>query len=261
MSRLHRTIAEVDALYEDYQFAKASEKLYHFAWDEVCDWYLELSKPVLMAGGPEAAATQAVLGHVLDNVLRLLHPITPFVTEELWTALTGEESVVVASWPAADPTRHDAAAEAEIAALQSVVTEVRRFRSDQGLKPSQRVPALLSGLEAAGLSAQEDRIRAMTRLDMPAEGFAATASLAVVGVTAELDLSGAIDVEAERKRLEKDLAAAQKEQAQVSAKLGNEAFLAKAPDAVVGKIRDRLAAAETDMARITAQLAALPTPR
>ncbi len=261
LSRLHHTIAEVDALYEDFQFAKASEKLYHFAWDEVCDWYLELSKPVLMAGGPEAAATQAVLGHVLDNVLKLLHPITPFVTEELWTALTGEESVVVASWPVADARRRDTAAEAEIAALQSVVTEVRRFRSDQGLKPSQRVPARLTGLDAAGLTAQEDRIRAMTRLDAPAEGFAATASIAVVGVGAELDLSGAIDVEAERKRLEKDLAGAEKERAQVSAKLGNEAFLAKAPDAVVGKIRDRLAAAEADIGRITAQIAALPAPR
>ncbi len=261
LSRLHRTIAEVDALYEDFQFAKASDALYHFAWDEVCDWYLELSKPVLMAGGPEAAATQAVLGHVLDNVLKLLHPITPFVTEELWTALTGEESVVIAAWPVADDTRLDDAAEAEIVALQSVVTEVRRFRSDQGLKPSQRVPARLTGLAEAGLTAQEDRIRSMTRLDPPADDFAATASLAVVGVSAELDLSGAIDVAAERKRLEKDLAVAEKERAQVTGKLGNEAFMAKAPEPVVTKVRDRLAAAEADIVRITAQLDALPAPR
>jgi len=259
LSRLHRTIAEVDALYEDFQFAKASDALYHFAWDEVCDWYLELSKPVLLAGGPEAAATQAVLGHVLDNVLRLLHPITPFVTEELWTALTGEESVVVASWPTPDASREDPAAEAEIAALQAVVTEVRRFRSDQGLKPAQRVPARLTGLSGAGLAAQEDRIRAMTRLDVPGGAFESAASLAVAGITAELDLSGAIDVVAERKRLDKDLAAAEKEWAQVTAKLGNEAFMAKAPEPVVAKVRERLAAAEADIARITAQLAALPS--
>jgi valyl-tRNA synthetase len=259
LSRLHRTIAEVDALYEDFQFAKASDALYHFAWDEVCDWYLELSKPVLLAGGPEAAATQAVLGHVLDNVLRLLHPITPFVTEELWTALTGEESVVVASWPTPDASREDPAAEAEIAALQAVVTEVRRFRSDQGLKPAQRVPARLTGLSGAGLAAQEDRIRAMTRLDVPGGAFESAASLAVAGITAELDLSGAIDVVAERKRLDKDLAAAEKERAQVTAKLGNEAFMAKAPEPVVAKVRERLAAAEADIARITAQLAALPS--
>jgi valyl-tRNA synthetase len=258
LSRLHRTIAEVDAYYEDFQFAKASDTLYHFAWDELCDWYLELSKPVLLAGGPEAAATQAVLGHLLDNVLRLLHPITPFVTEELWTALTGAESVVVAAWPSADADREDAAAEREIAALQSVVTEVRRFRSEQGLKPSQRVPARLTGLTEAGLWAQEDRIRAMTRLDAAPEAFTPTASLSVAGVRAELDLSGAIDVAAERKRLEKDLAGAEKERAQVTAKLDNEAFMAKAPEPVVEKVRDRLAAAEADIARIAAQLDALP---
>jgi valyl-tRNA synthetase len=258
LSRLHRTIGEVDAFYEDFQFAKASDALYHFAWDEVCDWYLELSKPVLLAGGEQAAATRAVLGHVLDNLLRLLHPLTPFVTEELWTALTGEESVVVASWPAVDLSRADGAAEAEIAALQAVVTEIRRFRSDQGLKPAQRVPARLAGLDAVRLAAHEPRLRAMTRLDAPAETFAATASLAVAGVTAELDLSGAIDVPAERKRLEKDLGAAQKERGQVTAKLGNEAFMARAPEPVVAKVRQRLEAAEADIARITAQLDALP---
>jgi valyl-tRNA synthetase len=258
LSRLHRTIDEVDALYEDFQYAKASEKLYHFAWDEVCDWYLELSKPVLLDGGEGAAATRAVLGHVLDNVLRLLHPITPFVTEELWTALTGGESVVVADWPRGDGTRADDAAEAEIGALQAVVTEVRRFRSDQGLKPAQRVPARLTGLDTRGIAGHEARIRAMTRLDQPADSFAPTGSLVVAGVTVDLDLSGAIDVAAERKRLEKDLAAARKEQAQVSAKLGNADFMAKAPDPVVAKVRGRLAAAEADLARITAQLDALP---
>jgi valyl-tRNA synthetase len=261
LSRLNATIAEADALYEDFQFAKASDALYHFAWDEVCDWYVELSKPVLLAGEEAASATRAVLGHVLDTVLRLLHPLVPFVTEELWTALTGGESVVVAPWPSADPSYADAGAEREIAALQAVVTEVRRFRSDQGLKPSQKVPAQLTGLGAASLTDHEGRIRALTRLDAPAGDFAPTASLAVAGITVELDLSGAIDVGAERKRLEKDLAAAEKERAQVTAKLGNSAFLAKAPEPVVAKIRGRLAAAEADIARVQAQLAALPPVR
>jgi valyl-tRNA synthetase len=165
---------------------------------------------------------------------------------------------VVAAWPAADPTRHDSAAEGEIAALQAVVVEVRRFRSDQGLRPTQRVPARLAGLDAVGLVAHESRIRAMTRLDPPAGEFAATASVATAGVRVELDLSGVIDVAAERRRLEKDLAAAEKERAQVSAKLGNESFMAKAPEAVVTKVRERLSAAEAGIARITGQLAALP---
>ncbi len=255
LSRLHRTLDEVDAHYEGYEFAKLTDALYHFAWNEVCDWYLELAKPALAAGGAQAAATQAVLGHVLDRLLRVLHPVTPFATEALWTALTGEESVVVAPWPEAEPAWLDDHAEAEIAAVQRVVTEVRRFRSDQGVKPGQRVPATVAGLDASGLGAHEAGIRALVRLDQPDAGFVATASLPVGGVTVALDLSGTIDVGAERKRLEKDLAAAEKERAQSSGKLGNQEFLGNAPDAVVAKVRARLATAEADIARIHAQLA------
>jgi valyl-tRNA synthetase len=258
LSRLHQVLAEVDAHYENYEFAKLTDLLYHFAWDEVCDWYLELSKPSL--ADPDAApATRAVLGHVLDQLLRALHPVTPFVTEALWTALTGRESVVIADWPVADEGWADPQAEDEIASLQQVVTEVRRFRSDQGLKPGQKVPAALDGLVAVGLADHEGRIRSLARLQEPGEGFAATATLPVGGVIVGLDLSGTIDVPAERRRLEKDLAAAGKERDQTAAKLGNEAFLSKAPDAVVAKVRARLAAAESDLNRLTAQLAALPS--
>ncbi len=127
----------------------------------------------------------------------------------------------------------------------------------QGLKDRQRVPAKLE-LEGTALAVHEDAIRSLLRLTVPEEGFAATASLQVAGATVSLDLSGTIDVAAERKRLAKDLAAAEKEKAQTTAKLGNEAFLAKAPDEVVAKIKARQEAAEADIARITAQLAALP---
>ena len=106
LSRLHEVIAEVDALYERFEFAKAADLLYHFAWDEVCDWYIELAK--LSLAGPAGDTTRRVLGEVLDALLRLLHPMVPFVTEELWTALTGGESLVVAEWPAADASRADA---------------------------------------------------------------------------------------------------------------------------------------------------------
>ena len=128
----------MDQQFERYEFAKVCDLLYHFAWDDVCDWYLELAKPVLAEGGGAADGTRRVLGHVLDVLLRLLHPVMPFVTEELWAALTGrggDTSIMVAGWPTSDPTLVDDPAEAEIAALQRVVTEVRRFRSDQGLSP------------------------------------------------------------------------------------------------------------------------------
>lgn len=256
LSRLNEVVADVDAFYDDYQFAKLSDTLFHFAWDEVFDWYVELSKTTFQKGGPEADASRRVLGEVLDVTLRLLHPVVPFVTEKLWTALTGQESIVIADWPT-DGGFRDEAAEREIENLQQVVTEVRRFRADQGLQPGQKVPARLE-LSGTSLAAHEDAMRSLLRLQPAGEDFTATASLPVAGATVALDLSGAIDVEAERKRLAKDLAAAEKDKAQTTAKLSNEGFLAKAPDHVVEKIRVRQATAEADIARITAQLASLP---
>jgi valyl-tRNA synthetase len=170
-------------------------------------------------------------------------------------------AVVVAAWPAQDAARtysSDAAAEAEVGALQELVTEVRRFRADQGLRPGQRVAARLAGLAGSPLAAQEAQVRSLARLEAAGDGFTPSASLLVGDVTVELDLSGAIDVAAERKRLEKDLAAARKEREQAQAKLGNEQFLAKAPEAVVDKIRGRLSGADADIARLEGQLAALP---
>ncbi|MCX5412607.1 valine--tRNA ligase [Streptomyces sp. NBC_00059] len=256
LSRLNQTVADADAFYEDFQFAKLSDALYHFAWDEVFDWYVELSKTTFFAGGEQARVSARVLGEVLDVTLRLLHPIVPFVTEQLWTTLTGQESVVVADWPK-DSGFRDEAAEKEIELVQQVVTEVRRFRSDQGLQPGQKVPAELT-VTGTVLAPHEAAIRQLLRLQPAEEGFHATATLPVAGATVALDLSGTIDVEAERKRLTKDLGAAEKEKAQANGKLGNEAFLAKAPDNVVDKIRGRLAKAEADIERITAQLANLP---
>jgi valyl-tRNA synthetase len=257
LSRLGSVVAEVDAHYDDYQFAKLSDALFHFAWDEVFDWYVELSKTVFAAGGEAADTSRRVLGEVLDVTLRLLHPVVPFVTEALWTNLTGRESVVIADWPS-DSGFRDQAAEADIGTVQQVVTEVRRFRSDQGLQPGQRVPARLE-LAGTALGPHEAAIRQLLRLQPEGGSFTATATLPVAGARVALDLSGVIDVDAERKRLAKDLAAAEKELAQTTAKLGNEAFLAKAPEQVVAKIRLRRETAEADITRITAQLSALPT--
>ncbi|MFC3500865.1 valine--tRNA ligase [Micromonospora krabiensis] len=260
LSRLQHVVAEVDEQFEAYEFAKVCDLLYHFAWDDVCDWYVELTKPVLADGGPAAEATRRVLGHVLDQLLRLLHPIVPFVTEELWTALTGGETIMRAAWPVTDRGRVDDAAEAEVGTVQRVVTEIRRFRSDQGLRPTQRVAARLEGLAGAGIAAHESLIRSLVRLDPAEDGFQASATLAMPGeVSVALDTRGSIDVAAERARLTKDRAAAEKEVAQARAKLDNPAFVGKAPEAVVGKIRDRLAVAEADLVRIDAALEALPS--
>ncbi len=267
LSRLSGVIAEVDGLLERFEFGKACVALYHFAWDEFCDWYLELAKVPLASGdavlsntGP-ADRTRKVLGFVLDQMLRLLHPVMPFVTDELWCALTGEDSVMVAPWPRFEFT--DPAAEAEIGSLMRLVTEIRQFRSGQGLRPGQRVPARLVGIEATPLAPHEESIRALLRLTVPEhtgpkeDGFGASAALLTEGVTVELDLAGTVDVAAERKRLERDLAAARKEAQSMTAKLGNEAFTAKAPAAVIEKSRARLATAEADITRLESRLAAL----
>jgi valyl-tRNA synthetase len=262
LARLAAVTRQVDDAYEDFQFARATETLYHFVWDELCDWYLELAKLVMRTGGREADVTRRVLGEVLDVVLRLLHPVVPFVTEALWTELTKGESLVVASWPTPDGDSRDEAALAEVAALQKLVTEVRRFRADQGVRPGRRVPAQLSGLAGTALAEHEGQVRALADLEPAAEGFAPSATLAVsaagAAVTVELDLSGTVDVAAERRRLGKDRDAALKLQAQAQGKLGNAEFLAKAPDAVVAKVRAQLDGAQADLRRLDAALAALP---
>ncbi|MFF4595714.1 valine--tRNA ligase [Amycolatopsis sp. NPDC001319] len=263
LGRLGALVSEVDGLFEEFQFAKVAGALYQFTWNELCDWYLELAKVQLYQGdSSRIAATRSVLGHVLDTVLRLLHPFIPFITEKLWTALTGGESLVIAAWPTAPAGYADAVADARIADVQKLVTEIRRFRADQGLKPGQKVAARLSGAGFTEVSGHDDAIRSLVRLTPVTEEFSASASLEVAlagGVAVvELDLSGTIDVAAERKRLQKDLGVAQKELAQTEGKLGNESFIAKAPEQVIEKIKTRRATAAADIERIEARLAALP---
>jgi len=301
LSRLASVTAEVDALFEEFEFAKACDVLYHFAWDEFCDWYLELAKAALTGAGtaapdgaaavpagpgaaPDGAAavpdgTRRVLGYVLDRLLRLIHPVMPFVTDELWTALTGGESVMVAPWPgelapgtlvagalapgalapgaAVGPDHADPHAEAVIESLMRLVTGIRRFRADQGLRPSQAVPAVLTGLESTPLAAHEHPIRSLLRLTVPAVGFTPNASVQAEGVTVQLDTSSGIDVAAERRRMTKDLAAAHVDAEVAERKLSTESFVDRAPAEVVAKTRDRLAVAHAEIARITQRLAEL----
>ena len=258
LGRAEEVRAEVDAALDVYEFSRACESLYHFAWDEFCDWYLELAKVQLGQGRDH---TTAVMAAVLDTVLKLLHPVMPFVTEVLWQALTGGESVVIADWPQPSGVEVDSVAARRIADMQKLVTEVRRFRSDQGLADRQKVPARLGGVDEAGLAGQVAAVTALAWLTDAGADFSATAQvevrLSAGTVAVELDTSSTVDVAAERRRLEKDLAAAQKEIVATAAKLGNEAFLAKAPADVVDKIRDRQKLAHEESDRITARLAAL----
>ncbi|CAN2211064.1 ValS Valyl-tRNA synthetase [Candidatus Nanopelagicaceae bacterium] len=251
LSRLSETLRDVDALLEGYEFARACEIAYHFAWDDLCDWYLELSKETFAS--EDKAASQRVLGHVLDQLMRVLHPVMPFITEELWCTLTGGQSLVVADWPVSNPAQIDKKSEALVTSLQEVVTEVRRFRNDQGLKPSQKVPGRFTG--SKDIVEYASALRFILKLED--KNFTPSATLEIAGVKIELDLTGSIDVVAERARLEKDLAAAKKDLQTAEVKLGNAGFMAKAPADVVVEIKDRLAKTSADIERITAALAAL----
>ena len=252
LSRLSETISETTDLLEKYEYARACELMYHFAWDDLCDWYLELSKEAFASGNAEGS--KRVLGYVLDQLFRLMHPVMPFITEQMWTTLTGGESLVVAQWPVANAAHVDKKAEALIAQLQEIITEVRRFRNDQGIKTSLKIPGRI--VATGDIAKYASAVAFVVRMELG--DITPSARCEAAGVTIEFDLTGSIDVVAERARLEKDLATASKDKQTAEVKLNNQGFMAKAPENVVVEIRERLAKTTADIERITAALAALP---
>ena len=252
LSRLSETISEVDSLLERYEFARACELMYHFAWNDLCDWYLELSKEAFSSGNAEN--TKRVLGYVLDQLFRLMHPVMPFITETMWTTLTGGESLVIAQWPEAQAGHIDKASEKLIQELQEIITDVRRFRNEQGIKTSQKIPARF--MAPAHISEYASAMAFVLRLELG--DITASAHCEIGKVKVEFDLTGSIDVVAERARLEKDLATALKDKQTAEVKLNNQGFMAKAPESVVLEIRERLEKTTADIERITSQLSQLP---
>ena len=256
LTRLDQTIAEADELFEKFEFAKACELIYHFAWDDLCDWYLELSKSTFSAAGAEADKSKRVLGQVLDQLLRLMHPVMPFITEQMWCTLTQGESLMIADWPKSDLSSQDFSSVKLVEQMQAIVTEVRRFRNDQGIKSTAKVVAKFTGLSKVGLDKYEAAIRHVVKCEAGAGNF--TAKTQIGDVVIEFDLTGAVDLVAERARLTKDLQTAQKDRDTAKVKLENDGFMAKAPMEVVTEIRERLAQTSSDIERITALLEKLP---
>jgi valyl-tRNA synthetase len=252
LSRWSQTCSQVTEQLENYEFSRACETMYHFAWDDLCDWYLELSKEAFTSGN--AAQSQRVLGYVLDQLFRLMHPVMPFITELLWTVLTGQESLVVAQWPQAQGTHVDKESEVLVTQLQEIITEVRRFRNDQGIKTSLKIPGRF--VAPAHIAKYASAMAFVVRMEVGE--ITASAKCEVAGVVVEFDLTGSIDVVAERQRLEKDLATATKDKQTAEVKLNNQGFMAKAPENVVVEIRERLEKTTADIERITAALAGLP---
>jgi valyl-tRNA synthetase len=261
--------------FADYRLDTVVTAIYAFVWDEYCDWYLEIAKVQLAeakkAGDESTArATRRTLIRTLETVLRLLHPVAPFITAELWEAVApvagrqdGLESIVTAPYPQAQLGKVDPKADAWIAQLKAVAAEVRRLRSEMGLQPGERVPLITLG-EDGFVGAAAPLLTALARLTevraMPDEAaFAAATQAAPVAVAGGLRLAlfVEIDLAAERTRLDKEIARLQAEIAKAAAKLGNESFVARAPAAVVEQERARLADFETAVTRLAGQRARL----
>jgi len=268
LSRYQRTVERVTNYLSEYDLAEASRAIYEFTWNELCDWYVEISKPYLSGkfGAEVKYTTQWVLWTVLDGTLRLLHPFMPFITEELWQALPGTgETIVRAAWPLAQERMLDPQAEGDMAVLMDVVRSIRNVRSEKQVLPSRRIKALVFADGRPREFLEENRLyveslAGLGELEIgPATGEKPEQAIFAVasGVEIYLPLEGLVDLEAERKRLEKELANSEQEIKRCEAKLSNEGFLAKAPPEVVEKERAKLQAYLEEKAKIEESLKAL----
>jgi valyl-tRNA synthetase len=253
---------------EEHRYNEAAAALYSFVWHVFCDWYLELIKPVL-AGDDEAASaeTRRVAAWVLDQILLLLHPFMPFLTEELWQR-TGEAgpardtALILAPWPAYEGLG-DAAAESEINWIIELVSAIRSVRSEMNVPASARIACVVAdaGAETRRRAAHWQaeiarlaRLDSLSFLDQVPDG---AAQIVLGEATIALPLAGVIDLSAERARLEKEFDKTAKDIAAIDARLGNEGFLAKAPEAVVEETRERRTELEARRSKVAEALGRL----
>ena len=255
LSRLGETAARVDELFDRHRLSDGFSLLYSFAWSEVFDWYLEMSKPTLAAGGPEAEAARQTLGAVLRDLLAFFHPAMPFLTEELYSHLVGEGLLILAPWPA--PPSYEAPA--GIGALQELVAGVRGFRAAHGLAARRRLEAVVHdpeglweewwGPQLAALAGAEAETA-----DAPPEAGEGYSRAAAGPVQAFIRLEGVIDAEAERGRILGRIDKARRGLEKSERKLANPAFLERAPAEVVSKEEQKAAEARKLLGVLGAQL-------
>ncbi len=258
ISRLQETEAAVIASMAEYRFDHVAQTIYDFVWNEYCDWYLELTKPVLMAdttsNPEEQRATRRTLVRVLETILRITHPLMPFITEEIWQRIkplanVEGEFLMLARYPEPDLSRIDNEAATEIAWVQQLVAGLRNIRGELGISPGKPLPLLVANAsdnDLARLQRQGALLRFIGRLEsitpVPVEADMPPVSTALVGaMTLGVPLAGLIDVGAELARLDKEIARLGQEVARVEGKLSNESFIARAPADVVAKEREKIA--------------------
>jgi valyl-tRNA synthetase len=242
VTRLQRVTHEVTRHLEAFDLGLANRALYDFVWSEFCDWYLEASKPALKRGD---ARTRAVLREVLESVLRLLHPLVPFITSELWETLGHDRQLALAPWPESRPELIDEEAEREFALLQEAVGAVRNLRSDANLQPGQVVPIHAAGPAAPSLADNRQVFESLARAELKEEGAVGKVlTQPLTGLELRLPLAGLVDVEEWRARQAKRLSELSSDAERSRRKLANQGFLAKAPEAVVEEEKRRLEEAE-----------------
>ncbi len=271
LSRLQQTIGEIERAIAGFRFDLASQALYEFTWNDYCDWYLELSKPLLAGSADprQARGTRRTLLGVLETVLRLAHPFIPFITEEIWQRVAPHAgragaTIMLASYPQAEPALLDEAASADIEWLKQVIVAVRNIRGELNIAPGRQLPLLArngSDEDRRRMAEHRDLLHALAKLESSAwlDGDDAPPSAAQVVGQLELlvPLAGLIDVAAERGRLAREADKLGKEAERLAAKLDNPGFTAKAPAEVVARERARLAEISAQRDTLLAQLESL----
>ncbi|WP_442592392.1 valine--tRNA ligase [Parapusillimonas sp. JC17] len=269
VSQLQRLEADVERGFVDYRFDNIANAIYHFVWDEYCDWYLEMAKAQIQQGNEaQQLGTRRTLIRVLETVLRLAHPIIPFITEELWQKVSvvagkreaGQElSLCIQPYPIANHDFIDEKAEARVAGLKAQIEAVRALRGEMNLSPAQRVPLIAQG-EQGILAENSMYLMALAKLEsveivdqLPSIG----APVQVVGAT-QLMLRVEIDIDAERQRLGKEIERLENEIAKANGKLSNASFVERAPAAVVEQEKARVAQFGETLSKVREQLSKLP---
>ncbi|MFN0182227.1 MAG: valine--tRNA ligase [Aquabacterium sp.] len=274
-SELQRVEAAVEQGFAEYRLDQVAQAIYQFVWDEYCDWYLEIAKVQIAQGGPaEQRATRRTLIRTLETVLRLLHPVAPFITAELWdrvAPVAGRQSatggtVATAPYPKAQPDKIDPVADAWMARLKALVLASRSLRGEMNLSPAERMPLLLRA-DAAFADAAAPLLKALAKVSQVQRFdddalFSDATSRTPVAVSGDdrLALQVQIDTAAEAARLDKEIARLAGEITKAEAKLGNESFVARAPAAVVTQERERLAEFRRTLERLRDQAARLRAP-
>lgn len=269
VSRLQQVSGEVARHIEGYRFDLASKELYEFIWNDYCDWYIELSKPVIYsdkASAEQKRAARQTLIQVLETMLRLLHPIMPFITEELWqkvAPLAGQsgETIMLQSYPQRNDGLIDSNAIEELNWVKSFIMGIRSIRSEMDIKPAKTLPVLLqngSELDQTRLGNNQSFLMSLAKLESitwlnPGENAPESATALVGDMSLLIPLAGLIDKQAELERLDRNMKKHSDEIARISAKLGNPSFVDRAPEAVVNKEREKLAENESALASLQAQ--------